>query len=110
VGPAVTFQRAQGPWVDLHQTQEPIYKSAQNMEIPGLFSSGKSHRLGPRCCGLAVRLGPLWTNGWCGHLEQRCFIGARHTGARCHRCSSAVAKEEEQDEVVPKEWSPEHEQ
>jgi hypothetical protein len=33
-----------------------------------------------------------------------------HTGARCHRCSSAVAKEEEQDEVVPKEWSPEHEQ
>jgi hypothetical protein len=39
-GHAVTSQKAQGPRVDLQQAKGPNYKSAWNMEIPGLFSMG----------------------------------------------------------------------
>jgi hypothetical protein len=60
----------------------------------------------------------LWTSGTAGSTVDRgrrghevrwCFTGVRRASTRGHRCSLALAEEDEEGEVEPEVCSPEHE-
>jgi hypothetical protein len=71
------------------------------MEL-GLFLNGKTRGPGPQRCGPAVRSGPQWTKS----RADRRRSGA--PGTARPRSSLPVAREDEEDEAVPRGCSPEH--
>jgi hypothetical protein len=59
--------------------------------------------------GPAARLGSTVDQRQCGQNVWWCGAGVRRLSARGHRCSSAMAGEDEEDVARPIVSSPEHE-
>jgi hypothetical protein len=73
-----------------------------------LFLNVITHGPGPQQCGPAVRSGPRWTESSAdrrrgGALSARSVLGIVGSGS-----SPTVAREDEEDEAVPRGCSPEH--